>query len=271
MIRLRELAALFQPPKQPVIEAKNKTSDFEGIQHVVQDALADLHDKLGTGGAVEALLDATDLSDLDKIKDKDGHTILGKLNALTVAYAKDVEKLLTEVELMLHSTIKEDLNEMASSRSFNSGFMQAKAAKELVKSFRAGGETFDMLNGDSYTAKKAIQGNKLEKDQIVFASYSSTNQGAQIYKIIGFTSDDEKYGDGGVKFNSAKELLAHYKVSSLKELEELQDKNEYGKQSYLVVKDLGDGDEGPFFYLHKGRWSRGSGAEPLSFTLVEKV
>jgi hypothetical protein len=60
-------------------------------------------------------------------------------------------------------------------------------------------------------------------------------------------------------------------VKSLADLETKQDLLEYGFHSYMVCKDLNDGQEGPWFYLHDARWSRGSGAEALSFVLMEEV
>lgn len=268
MIRLRELAALLKPPVAPVQEAKTKASDFEGIQNVVQDALDDLHDKLAEGGALEALVDSVGLTNLDKQKDKDGFTILERLDHITAQYKKEVQKLMMEIEGMM---ISMPVHEMASAREFNSGAWKSDSAKNRVAQFRGGEETFDLSNGDKYEAVGPVSGSALKAGDIVLASYSSTNQGAQLYQVIGFTGDDAKYGEGGVKFKSAKEMLDHYKVTSLKALHDLQDKNEYGKHSYLVVKDLDDGDEGPWFYIYKGRWARGSGAEQLTFTKAKKI
>jgi len=36
----------------------------------------------------------------------------------------------------------------------------------------------------------------------------------------------------------------------------------------MVARDLEDGKEGPWYYLFNGRWSRGSGAEALTFREV---
>jgi hypothetical protein len=44
----------------------------------------------------------------------------------------------------------------------------------------------------------------------------------------------------------------------------------YGHDSRLVVEDLLDGEAGPFFYIFENKWCRGSGAEALSFILVEE-
>jgi hypothetical protein len=106
LVRLRELAALFQPPKAPhqVQEAgRNLISDFDGLQRIVNECIADLEDKLGESGTLEMLLDKANLSDNDNIKDKDGATILERLHVRTQQYKKEVEKLMTEVEIMLAS------------------------------------------------------------------------------------------------------------------------------------------------------------------------
>lgn len=165
------------------------------------------------------------------------------------------------------------LDEMAHTSKFNSGWLKTKEARELVKQFKAGNETFELSNGDSYSAIKSVTPNKLEAGQVVFASYSSTNQGADIYEILGFSDTSKKYGDSGVVFKTAKEVLSHYEASSFKELNDkinADDSLEYGQNIYLVVRSLEDGTEGSWFYLYKGNFCRGSGAEKLTFTLVEK-
>lgn len=195
-----------------------------------------------------------------------------KMKGLTDKIAEFIGNLIESLKkLKKTDAIKEDLTEMAAAHKFSSGFMKSPNAKELVKKFRAGEETFDLKDGTSYKAVKKISGNALEAGQLIMGSYSSTNQGADLYQVLGFTGDDKKYGEGGVKFKSVKDLFAHYKVSTLKALETLQDKNEYGYHSYLVVRDLADGEEGAWFYPYSGRWARGSGAEQLTFTLIEKV
>lgn len=154
---------------------------------------------------------------------------------------------------------KEFLNEMADISKFNSGWLKEPEAKALVKAFRAGEVTAE-VNGQSYKASKKVTATSLKKGQVVFGSYNSTNQGAQIYEILGFQA-----GDDGPTFDTVKQLLAHYEVVSLRELEA---KNSGAK---LVVKDIADGSQGPWFYIYKGSWARGSGAEKLSFVEVEKV
>lgn len=113
LYRLRELAALFKPKAEPesVQEGAKANSDFAGIKRIVDDALADLHDKLSEGGSLETLLDKAGLTDLDKNKDSDGATMLERLAMRTAQFKKEVDKLMTEVELMLTSDMSEGINE----------------------------------------------------------------------------------------------------------------------------------------------------------------
>lgn len=167
--------------------------------------------------------------------------------------------------------IKELLNLVneVSIDDLSSGAAKSRNALDIVADAIAG-EPIETKNG-TYKVTGRVNGLGLSKGMVVLATYNSHNQGSRLYEILGVTGHEEKYGEGGVKFNSVKECLQHYNVNSLKELEDLQDKNEYPNHSYLVVRDLNDNDSGPWFYLYKGRWSRGSGAEALSFYTVEKV
>ena len=155
----------------------------------------------------------------------------------------------------------EYLNEMAKSKEFSSGWLKSKDAIDLVKAFKKGEETYELKDGTTFKFTKNIIGSKLEQNQTVLAHYNGNNQGADIYEIKGFTdAKDEK-----VNFKSVKELFAKYEVNSLKALEGVSE------DLYMVVKDLESGEEGAWFYIYNGRWSLGSGADALSFALVEKV
>ncbi len=122
-----------------------------------------------------------------------------------------------------------------------------------------------------YTVGKVLRGNRLHRGQKVAASYNQFNSGTDFVEILGVTSNRKQYGDGGVRYNSVKEALQVAGVRSLKELEEVDNKNEYGFGHYLCTKDLPDPasnaepTSGCFYYLFEGRWARGSGAEKLSF------
>ena len=155
----------------------------------------------------------------------------------------------------------EYLNEMAKARHFSSGFAKDKESLEIVKAFKQGKETYEFDDGRTYKFTKKILGSKLEKGQFVLADYNSSNQGAHVYEIKGLTDQENEK----VNFDSVKDVLKKYDVASLKALENVTN------DVHLVVKDLESGDEGAWFYLYNGRWSRGSGAEALTFSLVELV
>lgn len=125
---------------------------------------------------------------------------------------------------------------------------------------------------------KVVRGNMLKRGMKLSASYSLYNEGIDYIEVLGFTNNKEKYGEGGVKYNSVKDIFrAHRGVASLKQLYELDQQSEYGYSHYMCVRDIspdersrGMGDEddrqGCWYYLNeKGRWCRGSGMEPLSF------
>ena len=118
---------------------------------------------------------------------------------------------------------------------------------------------------------KAVRGNALRRGMLVSARYNRFNQGEDFIEILGVSGDEKKYGEGGIKYNSVKECLQANGVRSLKELEEKDRHNEYGYHHYLFAKDIIDGDSGPWYYLSEGRWCRGTGAEPLSFTEIRYV
>lgn len=156
--------------------------------------------------------------------------------------------------------------EMAKSREFKSGMMRDRDAIEKVSDFKHGAETFDIeKNGKTikYKSSGVVSGNALKKGDIVTGSYNHYNQGMDLYEILGVTDrDDEK-----PNYDSVKAVMQKYGVSSLKGIEELDN----GDKIYLVVRDLEDGDEGAWFYVFKGRWCRGSGAEALTFTRAVEV
>ena len=120
----------------------------------------------------------------------------------------------------------------------------------------------------TYTAIRNLQGRSLKKGMTVLAAHAYGN--THPYEILGVTGTEERYGEGGVKYDSVKAALKASGVRSLSELEMKDDENEYGHGHYLVVRDLVSGETGSWFYLFKGRWSIGSGAQPLSFRLAEK-
>ena len=138
-----------------------------------------------------------------------------------------------------------------------------KLIKELNEDFRDD-------TPPNFRIGKMVRGNMLKRGMKVSASYSSVNEGTDYIEVLGFTGNDQKYGEGGVKYNSVKDMFRANRVNSLKHLEQKDDQNEYGFHHYMVARDIDPaadkkGDEGPWYYIFKGRWCRGSGAEPLSF------
>lgn len=81
--------------------------------------------------------------------------------------------------------------------------------------------------------------------------------------FLGFTNNDTKYSETPV-FSTAKELLAHVKVTTFAQLEAVQDKADkgygYGHHFYAVFKDNKNGDVFQA-YLFKGRWVLGTSAD----------
>lgn len=81
-----------------VVEAKSTASDFDGIRSVVEDSLADLHDKVS---ALMELAKSSGAVKLDTVKDKQGMTVFKSIEKLTKDYKAAMEKLMTEAEAMV--------------------------------------------------------------------------------------------------------------------------------------------------------------------------
>jgi len=101
-------------------------------------------------------------------------------------------------------------------------------------------------------------------------------------EILGFSHHSAKYGDHskydakhdpegkfkGKDFESHKEMLDHYGVKSLKDLEQHEDikKAEYGHHPYMKLKAHENGNSYDFnAYPYKGRWNVGTSADSISF------
>lgn len=164
--------------------------------------------------------------------------------------------------------IKECIEEI-DVNDLSSGMLKTKHS--TVKDVLSSGEVIETKKG-KFKPVKPIKSGNLKKGDYFLGYYSKYNQGADIYKFNGFTGDETAYGEGKITlYSSLKDLLKKYNVKKLSELEALQNENEYGYQSYMNVTDVDSGETGSWFYLYKGRWSRGSGAEYLSFHLLKKV
>ena len=96
LTRLKELMAA-RIDETFVIEAsKKQEADFDGIRNVVEDAVADLHDKIGKGGNLATLFKESGASKLDTYKDADGKNVLAQILIKVAAFKKDIESLMTE-------------------------------------------------------------------------------------------------------------------------------------------------------------------------------
>lgn len=235
---LRSMAALLQPKK---VVAEGHASNFEGLKEIVHEAIADLEGKLGSSGALEEMMKRSGLIHHDTIKDKDGYTILHRLQVRTQQYKEEVQHAMDELELMFMG-LEEGLNEGL-----------------------AAGETVEYGN-KTYKSLGSIKGDKLEKGMKILGV---ARRHDNFFEVLGFTDHSEQYSEKP-KFNSVKELYSHEGVTSLAELNKEQDNRPYGHNNYMVCKDLKDGDVFTA-YLYKGRWSVGTGADPLSMVRIEEV
>lgn len=156
-------------------------------------------------------------------------------------------------------------------KDMSSGMYRGRNQINAVYDFQSGYALVELYPGKYYRAGKFLKGKDLKAGMLVSASYNAYNQGIDFYEIKGVTDMDEKYGNGGIKFDSVKEALQKYKVKTLKALEELEDVPVYGHGFYLFVEDLDTEESGPWFYLDEGRWCRGSGAEKLTFVELIEV
>ncbi len=258
---LRSMAALFQPKTTQIDESYDKA--FEDARREINSALSKLEGSLGKAGGLEVMMHRSGLAAKDKIPDENGHTILQSLQHKTKEYAKSVRSNLDELELMFAG-----LSEAHMHHDLTSGMHKTLAAKSKVDDVKNGHETVD-VNGVEYKSEGKITGNKLAKGMTVMGSYLGSNQGAMFIEILGFTDNDTAYGDKPV-FDSIEEVFKHHGVSSLKELNVMERQREYGYSTYMVCREIADGDEFTM-YLYNGAWAVGSGADRVSFTKLSKV
>ena len=169
-------------------------------------------------------------------------------------------------------TLLKQINETVKLNHLQSGYLMAPRSIESAKAVANGEESVILSNGKEYrAASRRLNGKDVKEGQVILGRYATFNQGVDIFKVIGVTDDKIQHGQGGKKFGSVKQCLTHYGVKTLKQLEELQDENEHGYSSYLMVEDMEDVEDsktkrGPWYYLDEGRWSRGSEAASLSLT-----
>jgi hypothetical protein len=97
---LQTLAALFKPRLE---ESGAGKSNVERSLGSVNDALAMLHRLLKPGGQLQDDLKRGQFMHLDKAEDEHGENVTQRLASITSTYIKEVERLTTELELMVHS------------------------------------------------------------------------------------------------------------------------------------------------------------------------
>jgi len=124
---------------------------------------------------------------------------------------------------------------------------------------------------DNFRVGKKVKSNDIRRGMKLAIGQGRGDYLPLYVEVLGFTGNDQKYGEGGVKYNSVQEIFRVTRgVSNLKQLEQHDSKNEYGYAHYMIARDIDPtstikGEEGAWYHIHKGRWSRGSGSEPLSF------
>ena len=127
------------------------------------------------------------------------------------------------------------------------------------------------FEGKKYKAGSPVKFSQLTPGDIVYYTYRNGGRvNSEVFKFEGFSNMEEKYGDSGVKFRTWKDLANHYKVSNLAAAKALSDEKEYGYGFYMCG-DFGGGDKGCYFYIYKGGWVRGSGADKISMTRAVEV
>jgi hypothetical protein len=100
-----------------------------------------------------------------------------------------------------------------------------------------------------------------------FACYSNNRQYFhELFTLTGFSDAESKYGKSGPVFDNIKEVKSKYGLKTMKDFSEMDSRNgrEYGQMIYMCGK-WANGDEGCFYYPSGGAWSRGSGADRLTF------
>jgi len=104
-------------------------------------------------------------------------------------------------------------------------------------------------------------------------SYHRYNTGYDVFIFDGFSDVTPKYGEGGPMFQNIKEVQDKYGVRNMDDIENIEKllDMKYGHGIYLCTTSLTMGMSGCYYYVSEGRWSRGSGAEPLTFWEVERV
>jgi predicted phosphatase len=125
-----------------------------------------------------------------------------------------------------------------------------------------------------YRFKNRIPYKKMVAGRVYGGSYYQYNSGYDVFIFNGFSDFSKKYrrDDAPPSFSTIQEVFTKYKVRSLKELERMKWDGDYDDGVNMNVTILGDNLwTGSPYYIFEGRFTRGSGAEKLSFWEVEEV
>jgi len=124
-------------------------------------------------------------------------------------------------------------------------------------------ESLPKFYGKEYVLDNPLKVSQLRAGHIYGATEGRGGH-TSLLKFHGFTDNDEKYGGGGVKYKTLRDLMLAKGVRNLRALEALADDLEYGHGFYLCG-DWGPGQKGCYYYIYNGRWVMGSSADPVSF------
>lgn len=119
-----------------------------------------------------------------------------------------------------------------------------------------------------------IRADSLQPGSTYALGYTLVNKGYDLFQFGGLTDPDNKYGDkdikaGWGKYENIKDLKKKEKVTSTKQIEEIEDRyKEYGHGVYMVIRSYGGYNWGA--YPFEGRWCAGSGAMPITFFSVRE-
>jgi len=145
--------------------------------------------------------------------------------------------------------------------------IKAELNKMIKNSRRAGRwnepEALPKFYGKEYVLDSLVRVSQMKVGHI-YGVEEGRGGHLDFFKFSGFTDNDVKYGDGGVKYKSLRDLMRAKGVRNLRALEALEHKPEYGHGFYMCG-DWGPGQKGCDLYIFNGRWVVGSGAQPVSF------
>jgi hypothetical protein len=220
--------------------------------------------------------------DIVTVRDEEGNT--GKMNAgelepvsrehvdLPITNNESIQQFEAWMEEFEPDNFlrKQKVEEMPSISDMNSGWMKDSDAQAGVSRVRGGHETVTTRSG-TFKSMGPIKSSNMVAGTIVMASYKSYNQGADVVEVLGYRTDH--FADD-VEYPSLKAMAQKFGAKTLAALDEavnVAKGGKYGNGVYMCVKDLEDGTSGAWFYVSGGRFCRGSGAERLSFTKLEKM